>query len=353
MANGLLLLMRATVLLFISTTMANLDQIPANIVVILQVADTRFFEQYQRFVSTIKYFAKTQGFEYQQVIVPHEHDQEKCVYTSKVLAIEAVLLTLPSSSWLWYLDTDVAFTGATDSSDVLGDFLDKANISTSKCHFIAQDSPEQINTGCFLIRNTKLGRTMMGMWRDKQERYQPCRKLTSADQVTLQDSVLENLLPDYAAANEPCLQCGGPQCLNCCMPTSACKAIVDCLQVNCTAPPPAAPWDWSRGWPNTVLSDGCYGRWMADHGFPVDHRITSEICLLPSNVRFNVHDWEPTQGGILYEEGDIFFVPHGFYALWKSFSRDVILRRLRLVTQGYVIWRLVDFNRSASRHTIW
>jgi len=261
--------------------------------IVLQVST--FIHKYQLFTAPIKLFAIKQGLLYHQIKLLKSHPVE-CVYTRKVLAIEKALLSLPSGAWVWYFDTDAAFTGVVKKSDILSIFLEQTSASRHACSFIAQDADEQINTGCFLIRNSLAGRVMMALWRDKQLRHKPCRTLTSADQVTLQDVVLEVLIPMYDQADESCLNfCGALGCLN------------DCIVPGCT-PPPDAPWDWMKGWPNIELSNVCYGEWMASHMLPFNHRINRSICLLPEQVRFNVHDLD-NKKGIWYMEGDVFSSP--------------------------------------------
>jgi len=296
---------------------------------ILQVADQQFFDEYSDFASTIEHFATIQGFGYHQVILSNEYEGNTsfCVYTRKVIAIAKMLSALPSNAWLWYFDMDVAFTGISAAANALEKFFDKANASLRSCHFVAQDAKEQINTGCFLIKNTMSGRTLMNLWLSKQLQHQPCRKGTSADQVTLQDAVLEILLPHYR--EELCLTfCGSPHCLN------------DCTSHNCT-PPLGAPWDWSRGVPNTRLANECYGRLMVSHELPVDHRAAGSVCLLPRSVRFNAHDLEQNKNGYWYQEGDMFFVPHGFYHWWKISTREAILHRLKLVARNTIFPRII------------
>jgi len=294
--------------------------------VVLQVADAQFLRQYATFMSSIEYFAASQGFMYRQVELRDDSTQH-CIYTRKVTAVASALLHLPPSAWLWYFDTDVAFTGATNSSHILDDLL--LNFQPlQKFHFVAQDSDHQINTGCFLIRNTIVGRALMMMWREKQLAHQPCRIGTSADQVTLQDAVLEMLVPDYGERHEPCLAfCGAPYCLN------------DCETYNCT-PLAGMPWDWSKGKPFTVMSNMCYAKWMVSAGLSVNQRCSKNICLLPQRVRFNAHDLTANQHGYWYREGDTFFVPHGFFKWWKPTTRAVICDRLKAVVKGVVIPRL-------------
>jgi len=289
--------------------------------VVLQLSDAAYSIRFKDFMSTIKYFANQQEFEYVHETIP----ADGCVYTRKVLAIEKTLLHMPPNQFLWYFDSDVAFAGSTKSTDVLSDILDSANASEELCHFVAQGSKEQINTGCFLIKNSRFGRTLMTLWRDKQMRHKPCRVHTSADQVTLQDAVLEIGIPSYHQYRESCLNfCGYSNCLN------------DCASNGCT-PPTGAPWDWSQGIPNTRKSNECYGRWMSSFG----QWDPSPICLLPGSIRFNVHDLQPNRKGYWYREGDIFFVPHSFFFWWKKSTRDVISRNLKLVAQGQYISKLV------------
>jgi len=166
----------------------------------------------------------------------------------------------------------------------------------------------------------------MLLWRDNQVTHQPCRLGTSADQVTLQDAVLELLIPSFRRNNASCLTfCGEPYCLN------------DCASNNNCTPARGAPWDWSKGTPNTDLSNACYAKWMTSAGKPVNHRSAHNICLLPKAVRFNTHDLRKNDDGSSYRPGDPFYVPRGFFRWWPSSMRELIFARLNSVTRGGVI----------------
>jgi hypothetical protein len=248
---------------------------------ILQVGDANYLQSFIVATDSFRRLAITHNFSYHQHVLVA--DIEDCIYTQKVIAIREYLYSLPMGHWLMYSDADNFYVNGS-----LFNLFTKNLVS--KCDFIAQDSVTQINSGIVFVKNSKLGRYLMDRWMRKQMQYHPCRRHTSADQVTLQDAVLETAFSAYRKEN--CLRvCKYEGCLN------------DCAGLNCTPTNSASAFDWSKGVPFSLLSNMCYGSVWDGSGRFVDNRSTNRVCLLPRAKRLNVHDYD------LYQKGDLFFTP--------------------------------------------
>jgi len=160
-------------------------------VFVVQAADEPYAAIMQTRMETNQQWAQCMGYEY--IFKSWNRNEIACAYTEKVNAIHDVLATVQENDWIIFLDADVEFTAK--SCDALESMLPiESEIDSQPCEFIALTKPSNLNSGVVLMKATQTIKRLVQRWLQMQHEQEENLCKGPADQISLQEAVMEELL---------------------------------------------------------------------------------------------------------------------------------------------------------------
>lgn len=176
---------------------------------ILQVANKEYFTiknpyamNRTEMVEVNKRWATCLNYTHQLKLVPKTGN----MYTAKVQAILDALIEVQENDWIIFLDGDVQFqfkhsngninssSSCSYSDNTLAKIIPLESDDYIPCGIIAMTSSVSINTGVMLFKSTNATQIIVQKWIKEQQRSDKLLSFGAADQLSLQEVVLQTIL---------------------------------------------------------------------------------------------------------------------------------------------------------------
>eukprot|EP00584_Thalassiosira_punctigera_P011488 CAMPEP_0172568714 /NCGR_PEP_ID=MMETSP1067-20121228/120860_1 /TAXON_ID=265564 ORGANISM="Thalassiosira punctigera, Strain Tpunct2005C2" /NCGR_SAMPLE_ID=MMETSP1067 /ASSEMBLY_ACC=CAM_ASM_000444 /LENGTH=334 /DNA_ID=CAMNT_0013360379 /DNA_START=77 /DNA_END=1078 /DNA_ORIENTATION=- len=158
-------------------------------VFVIQAADGAYAEKMKSLMEINKKWAGCTNYTYELKTLSSTGN----VYSQKVQAIHDALESAKENDWIIYLDADVFYKA--DSCDALENMLPTESKSSGQlCEFISMTSSHTINTGVLLLKSSHATKQLVRKWLEEQRKPDKLLSFGAADQLSLQEAVMGNVL---------------------------------------------------------------------------------------------------------------------------------------------------------------
>lgn len=157
----------------------------------IQAADEAYAAKMKTKIEVNKKWANCTGYTYKLITLTNTGN----VYSQKVKAIYDTLESAKENDWVIFLDGDVHYQLELDSCNALEKILPlESEQDEEPCEFVAMTSKHTINTGVVLFKQSENMLKLLHRWLELQQKPDNLLSFGAADQLTLQEAVLEKFL---------------------------------------------------------------------------------------------------------------------------------------------------------------